>query len=81
MVVAGLAGCSDERSERCADVCKKGDRCAEQADDQSYKFDERECTAACAFLEKDEKGIEIVERYIACVKAAGNDCAKIRACD
>lgn len=76
-----LLGCSDERSQRCRDVCQKGERCAEKADDQSYKFDEGECTAACAFLEQDEKGAEIVKRYIECVRAAGGDCAKIRACD
>lgn len=77
------ASCSDERSARCRDVCQQGEQCAEEAEDEdpTYKFDEGECTAACAFLEQDAKGAEIVETYVACVKAAGGDCAKIRACD
>jgi hypothetical protein len=74
-------GCSDERSERCRRVCQTGERCAEDVDDPSYRFDEAECTAACAFLEQDKKGAAIVETYIECVKAAGNDCAAIRRCD
>lgn len=76
-----IAGCSDERSDRCREVCKKGERCAEQLDDESYKFDEGECTAACAFLEQDEKGAEIVKRYVQCVSEADDDCARIRDCD
>ena len=73
--------CSDERSERCRDVCKQGDRCAEKTEDPNYKFDEGECSAACAFLEQDGKGAAIVASYIACVKKANGDCAAIRACD
>lgn len=75
------AGCSDERSARCREVCQRGERCAEDVDDPSYKFDEGECTAACAFLEQDEKGAAIVDAYVKCVKAAGDDCAAIRECD
>lgn len=75
------AACSDERSARCREVCQRGERCAEETEDPSYKFDEGECTAACAFLEQDEKGAKIVDEYIRCVEAAGDDCAAIRRCD
>ena len=83
LLVALIFGtaCSDERSARCREVCKRGERCAERIDDPSYKFDEDECTAACAFLEQDAKGAEIVEAYVTCVEKAGADCAEIRRCD
>lgn len=78
---AFATGCSDERSQRCREVCQLGERCAEATDDPQYRFDEGECTSACAFLEQDKKGKKIVEEYVACVKAAGADCDRIRACD
>ena len=73
--------CSDEHSQQCRDICKRTDDCADSAKDPNFKFDEGECRAACAFLERDEdKGKAIVADHAACVKKASS-CADVLACD
>ena len=76
----GLAGCSAPRSERCKEVCERESECAEDSDDEEFKFDKSECVAACTALERDTEGQVKVEKHAECVKAA-NGCKEIYACE
>ena len=43
-------------------------------------FDEGDCVAACAALERDGKTKPNVEAHWVCVQKAGDDCAKVAEC-
>jgi len=73
------AGCPEPRSAQCKAVCAREAVCRESPDDQTA-FDEGDCVAACAVLERDKKTAAMVNAYAACVKQAGRDCAKLAAC-
>ena len=74
------AGCSAQASTRCESVCKRAEECAETMEDPNFKFDKGECTAACSFLEKDDKGNQLVARYAECLKDATN-CTAVIECE
>ncbi len=75
-----IAGCSAQASDRCESVCKRAEDCAETMKDPNFKFDKGECTAACSFLEKDDKGNELVARYSTCLSTA-KTCEEVIACE
>ena len=80
-VFAVVAACGGEHSERCSDICSQEATCAEEiTDDETFKFDRGACTAACSFLERDEKSKSRVDSHAACVAQAGGACDKILAC-
>ena len=70
VIVAGStagAGCTEPRSPRCKEVCKREAECIETTDSKN-PFDEKECIAACAALEQDvEHSAARVQRHIECV--------------
>lgn len=72
--------CSNEATKRCRDACDRADECAEDVKDPNFKFDKGECIAACTFLEKDEKGKELVTAHVECLKTAKN-CVAVNQCD
>jgi hypothetical protein len=75
-----LAGCTAETTKRCRDVCARQDDCEAKASPES-NFDEGECVAACAALERDpDPGtVALVERHAECVGQA-TTCAAVLAC-
>jgi hypothetical protein len=86
LFVLVIAACSPSRSPACADVCDTEAGCAQALDDPDYTIDEAECMAACASLERDQAGRELIERHIACVQRVegkGTDprfCERVAAC-
>ena len=77
-----LSACGSNGSEACKDVCKREAECAEKrvaAGDESAKYDQNECTAACVDLERDSQGKELVENHIRCAKQA-KTCAELLEC-
>ena len=73
-----LAGCTAETTKRCRDVCARQDDCEGKATPES-NFDEGECVAACAALERDRDTVALVERHAECV-AQASTCAAVLAC-
>jgi hypothetical protein len=88
-VAVAVAACSAPRSARCKKVCEVYDDCTESTEigavardelDRAVKFDETECVAACAALDRDAEGRLLVDQHIACVERAGTDCKQVLAC-
>jgi hypothetical protein len=76
LVVA--SGCTAEMSRRCKDVCARQTECEERSGTDT-NFDEGECVAACAALERDRETVGQVERHVECVTQA-HTCADVVAC-
>ena len=77
------AACNQPRSKLCTDVCAKEAECVEKLDDGKEGegvFDEGDCVAACAALQRDQQTLPRVQAHATCVQAAGGDCTKILAC-
>ena len=64
-----LSACTEPRSAACKEVCKREAECID-ATSSKMPFDEKECIAACAALERDvaDNGAK-VRRHIDCVHA------------
>jgi hypothetical protein len=73
-----LGACTAETSQRCRDVCARQDECEDKATPDS-NFDEGECVAACAALERDRDTVGLVQRHVECV-AQAQTCAAVLAC-
>ena len=63
-------------------MCAKQGACesAAAAAGSDTAFDEGECVAACAALERDRTTIGLVTSHVECVAKAGSDCAAILEC-
>ena len=73
-------GCTEPRSTRCKDVCKREAECVDSTGSKS-PFDEKECIAACAALEHDvEHSAAKVELHIKCVNKQPTNCAAVLEC-
>jgi hypothetical protein len=69
VVAAAAAGCTEPRSTKCKEVCKREAECIDSTGNKS-PFDEKECVAACAALEHDvEYSAAKVQRHMDCVHA------------
>ncbi len=82
-LVVGLSAlvavaCTAPKSEVCRRVCSRESTCVESSSQDEVSFDEAECVAACAVLERDPATRGIVTARDQCVTAAAN-CAEIRA--
>jgi hypothetical protein len=81
-----LAACTAETSKRCRRVCARQAECENAAATagSDTAFDEGECVAACAALERDVPTTEgLVTSHVECVDKAGSDmaaCAAILEC-
>ncbi len=66
MLLLTLA-CTQPRSARCKEVCKREVDCVDSSKDK-IPFDEKECVAACAVLEADvaDNGAK-VKNHVDCV--------------
>jgi hypothetical protein len=83
-LLAAMAACAQPRSAACKEICAREAECHQATEDETpdeqSAFDEGDCVAACAALERDSKTKPNVEAHWECLKNAGNDCAKIAAC-
>lgn len=79
----GAGACTEPSSTRCKSVCSREAECHEQAGKTQGEtaFDEGDCVAACAALEKDREMVGTVERYADCVSQAGASCEAVLACE
>lgn len=77
-----LAACAQPRSARCKEICAREAECQQRSDepDEQSAFDEGDCVAACAALERDDNAVTRVEAHHVCITQAGDDCAKLAAC-
>ena len=69
-----VAACTAETSKQCRRVCARQGECesvaaAEGGSDTA--FDEGECVAACAALERDPNTAGLVASHVECVDKAG----------
>jgi len=86
VAAALLAACAQPRSAMCKEICSREAECQQTADEDSEApeeqtaFDEGDCVAACAALERDSRTGPTVEAHAVCVAKAGPDCAKVEAC-
>jgi hypothetical protein len=78
-----LVACAEPRSERCKEICSREAECVERIEtDQAggTAFDEGDCVAACAALERDKQTAGLVEAHAVCVAKAASDCRKLLEC-
>jgi hypothetical protein len=73
-----LAACTAETSKQCRRVCARQGECesvaaAEGGSDTA--FDEGECVAACAALERDPSTAGLVKSHVECIEKAGSGSA------
>jgi hypothetical protein len=73
-----VAACTAETSKQCRRVCARQGECesvaaAEGGSDTA--FDEGECVAACAALERDPNTAGLVSSHVECVDKAGTGSA------
>ena len=67
ILLAIVTGCTEPRSDRCRDVCKREAECVEETGSK-MPFDEKECVAACSALEQDTSvNAAKVQRHVECV--------------
>ena len=70
LLIALLAACTQPRSQRCREICKREADCVDQTGNK-IPFDEKECIAACSVLEDDvADNAAKVARHAECVKRA-----------
>jgi hypothetical protein len=69
LVLIAIVGCTEPRSARCKEVCKREAECIDVTSSK-MPFDEKECIAACAALESDQadNGAKVA-RHIECVRS------------
>jgi hypothetical protein len=72
-----LAACTAETSKRCRRVCARQSECESVAatEGSDNAFDEGNCVAACAALERDAVTAGLVTSHVECVDKAGSGSA------
>jgi len=80
--LAAQAACAEPRSARCKELCAREAECVEASGGTpgDSAFDEGDCVAACAALERDVEGRGTVERHADCVTQAGGRCDAVLSC-
>ena len=77
LLALAAAGCARAPRSRCERVCKREAECAEQT--STPEVDVVACVDACAALERDAKGVRLVNRHVLCVDNAPS-CATLIDC-
>jgi len=78
-----VGACTASTSSRCKEVCATEAKCRETVEvtqPNESGFDEGECVAACAALERDHQTVGIVEAHADCVARAGASCPAVLKC-
>lgn len=81
LVTAALLApaCTSSRSPRCKEICQREARCVRELRELDINFDEAECVAACAALDRDSEGKQLVAQHEQCVNQAV-DCEAMMRC-
>ena len=81
-LLIAIAACTAETSKQCRRVCARQGECesAAAAAGSDTAFDEGECVAACAALERDPATAGLVTSHVDCVAKAGTDCPAVLEC-
>lgn len=80
LVLLALAACTAPKSKVCRDTCTREAECHESGTAEDKTFDEGECIAACAALERDPETRGLVTVHAECVDRAGRDCEAVLEC-
>jgi hypothetical protein len=72
-----VAACTAETSKRCRRVCARQSECESvvSAEGSDNAFDEGNCVAACAALERDPVTAGLVTSHVECVDSKGSGTA------
>lgn len=73
------AACTAPKSKDCRTVCARESECIESRNTDDSTFDEGECIAACAALERDPETKGFVTSHVECVKRAAT-CPEVLEC-
>lgn len=74
------SGCTEPRSPACKKICKREAECIDKTASK-LPFDEKECVAACAALERDaDRGAAEVKRHYDCVLDPQLECPAVLDC-
>ena len=74
-----LAACTAPKSKVCRDTCTREADCHENGPSEDTTFDEGECIAACAALDRDPETQGLVTSHAACVTKAAT-CPEVLDC-
>lgn len=67
-LLLALSACTEPRSARCSEICKREAECIEETGSK-IPFEQKECIAACAALEQDAvNGAPRVKQHAACIQ-------------
>lgn len=70
-----VTACTAETSKNCRRVCARQGECesivAAEGSGTDTAFDEGECVAACAALERDPSTVGLVKSHVECIDKAG----------
>ena len=78
-IAVGAAACTAPKSKVCRTVCGRESECIESRSSDESSFDEGECIAACAALERDAETRGIVTSHAECVAKAAT-CPAVLEC-
>jgi hypothetical protein len=67
VVAAAVAGCVQQRSERCKRACARESECVTQLG--TPPFDEKQCISVCSRLEANQQAAPRVQAHAECVAA------------
>ena len=74
-----LVACTQPRSTRCKEICKREAECVDQTGSK-ITFDQNECIAACSVLENDVDNAAKVTRHADCVNRQQQNCSALLEC-
>ncbi|MBE7449501.1 MAG: hypothetical protein HS111_11575 [Kofleriaceae bacterium] len=74
-----VAACTAPKSKVCRETCTREADCHESSSEEDSTFDEGECIAACAALERDDQTRGLVTRHAECV-ARAQSCREVLEC-
>jgi hypothetical protein len=78
-LAAVVAACTASKSAVCRKVCGRESECIGASPSGEPSFDEGECIAACAALERDEDTRGLVVSHASCVEKASS-CPQVLEC-
>ena len=79
VVALTAVACTAPKSKVCRTVCGRESSCIESRSSDESTFDEGECVAACAALERDAETKGLVTSHAACVAKAAT-CPEVLDC-
>lgn len=79
LLTSGLAACTAPKSKICRETCTREADCHESSSSEDSTFDEGECIAACAALERDQETRGLVTVHAECVGKAAS-CREVLEC-